>query len=251
MTRGAARSRQRAFPPDRASKWSTCTATRAHRTWCQASSNADSTSATRRNGTDETLATRVEEELARLGLDYEIMWRVAGRPFLTGRQPHAGGRAAAIKEETGLEPELSTSGGTSDGRFIAPYGVEVVELGPLNATIHKVNEEVLVARSLRVSSGSTFGSPSSCWPGSYAGYANLARLSGPNSPTAIKAPSSTNQISTQAGMLRPRNAQLTVAHSPEPVNTILIGVIQRKRVENIVEPRAAGGNHDPRASAAE
>jgi succinyl-diaminopimelate desuccinylase len=50
----------------------------------------------------------------------------------------------AVNEATGLTPELSTSGGTSDGRFIAPYGIDVVELGPINATIHKVNETVLV-----------------------------------------------------------------------------------------------------------
>jgi succinyl-diaminopimelate desuccinylase len=49
-----------------------------------------------------------------------------------------------VREETGLDPELSTSGGTSDGRFIAPYGVDVIELGPLNATIHSVNELVAV-----------------------------------------------------------------------------------------------------------
>ena len=50
----------------------------------------------------------------------------------------------AVKELTGLDPELSTSGGTSDGRFIAPHGVDVVEFGPINKTIHKVNEEILV-----------------------------------------------------------------------------------------------------------
>ena len=50
----------------------------------------------------------------------------------------------AVKEETGVDAELSTSGGTSDGRFIAPYGIEVVEVGPINATIHKVNEEVAI-----------------------------------------------------------------------------------------------------------
>ena len=52
--------------------------------------------------------------------------------------------SAAVAAETGLAPELSTSGGTSDGRFIAPYGVDVVEVGPINKTIHKVNEEVSV-----------------------------------------------------------------------------------------------------------
>ena len=50
----------------------------------------------------------------------------------------------AVREATGLDPELSTSGGTSDGRFIAPYGVDVIELGPLNKTIHSVNERVAI-----------------------------------------------------------------------------------------------------------
>ena len=52
---------------------------------------------------------------------------------------------SAVREATGLDAELSTSGGTSDGRFIAPYGIDVVELGPINATIHKVNEVVSIA----------------------------------------------------------------------------------------------------------
>jgi succinyl-diaminopimelate desuccinylase len=95
--------------------------------------------------THETLAARTEETLRRLGIDYEIRWRVAGKPFLTGRGRLTDVVQQAIEEETGLKTELSKSGGTSDGRFIAPYGIDVVELGPINATIHKVNEEVLVA----------------------------------------------------------------------------------------------------------
>ena len=58
---------------------------------------------------------------------------------------------AAIRAETGLEPELSTSGGTSDGRFIAPTGAQVIELGPLNATIHQINERVATADLERLS----------------------------------------------------------------------------------------------------
>jgi succinyl-diaminopimelate desuccinylase len=100
--------------------------------------------------THETLAARVEQELARLGLDYRIEWRVAGKPFLTQPGKLTSAVCAAIREETGLDPELSTSGGTSDGRFIAPYGVEVIELGPINKTIHKVNEEVLIADLARL-----------------------------------------------------------------------------------------------------
>lgn len=91
-----------------------------------------------------SLAGWVEEQLAGCGVDYEIRWRNAGEPFLTqpGRLTEA--VAAAVRQETGLDPELSTSGGTSDGRFIAPYGIDVVELGPINRTIHKVNEQVSV-----------------------------------------------------------------------------------------------------------
>jgi succinyl-diaminopimelate desuccinylase len=94
--------------------------------------------------THASLARRIEAVLERLGVDHEITWRVAGEPFLTEPGRLTGAVREAIREETGLDPELSTSGGTSDGRFIAPYGVDVVELGPVNATIHKINEEVSV-----------------------------------------------------------------------------------------------------------
>jgi succinyl-diaminopimelate desuccinylase len=100
--------------------------------------------------TAESLAERVEGLLKRLGIDYELKWRVAGKPFLTREGRLTDTVRQAVEEETGLVPELSTSGGTSDGRFIAPYGIDVVELGPLNATIHKVNEEVAVDDLLRL-----------------------------------------------------------------------------------------------------
>ncbi len=95
--------------------------------------------------THEQLAARIERLLEELGIDYELRWRVAGKPFLTqpGRLTEA--VRTAVREATGVEPELSTSGGTSDGRFIAPYGIDVVELGPINATIHKINEVVSIA----------------------------------------------------------------------------------------------------------
>ena len=95
--------------------------------------------------THDQLAARIERVLKDLGIDYELRWRVAGKPFLTqpGRLTEA--VQTAVREATGLTPELSTSGGTSDGRFIAPYGIDVVELGPINATIHKVNETASVA----------------------------------------------------------------------------------------------------------
>jgi succinyl-diaminopimelate desuccinylase len=94
--------------------------------------------------THETLAARVEALLKSLEIDYEIRWRVAGKPFLTQPGELTTAACRAVHEETGLDPELSTSGGTSDGRFIAPYGVDVIELGPLNKTIHSVNEHVAI-----------------------------------------------------------------------------------------------------------
>jgi len=95
--------------------------------------------------THEQLSARVEGVLKDLGITYEIRWRVAGKPFLTQPGKLTEAVQEAVRESTGVTPELSTSGGTSDGRFIAPYGIDVVELGPINATIHKVNEHVSVA----------------------------------------------------------------------------------------------------------
>jgi succinyl-diaminopimelate desuccinylase len=95
--------------------------------------------------THEQLSARIERLLKDLGIDFELRWRVAGEPFLTRPGRLTDAVAKAVHEATGLTPELSTSGGTSDGRFIAPYGIDVVELGPLNATIHKVNEHVSIA----------------------------------------------------------------------------------------------------------
>jgi len=94
--------------------------------------------------THERLEQHVEALLRELKIDYDIRWRVAGKPFLTKAGPLTTVIQRAVREETGLDPELSTSGGTSDGRFIAPYGVDVVELGPINESIHKVNEIVAI-----------------------------------------------------------------------------------------------------------
>jgi succinyl-diaminopimelate desuccinylase len=93
----------------------------------------------------QTLAAWTEEKLREAGVDYEIVWRNAGNPFLTEPGTLTTAVAAAVQTETGLDPELSTSGGTSDGRFIATLGTQVVELGPVNATIHQINERVLAS----------------------------------------------------------------------------------------------------------
>jgi succinyl-diaminopimelate desuccinylase len=79
------------------------------------------------------------------GIEHEIRWTGWGKPFLTRRGKLVDAAAAAIGETTGRVPELSCTGGTSDGRFIADICPEVVELGPVNATIHKLNERVLVS----------------------------------------------------------------------------------------------------------
>jgi succinyl-diaminopimelate desuccinylase len=77
--------------------------------------------------------------------DFELSWRLSGEPFLTATGNLLSAVQEAIREVAGVQTELSTSGGTSDGRFIAPTGAEVIELGPLNDTIHKINECVRVA----------------------------------------------------------------------------------------------------------
>jgi len=96
--------------------------------------------------TPEGLQQRVREVLERHGLDYELSWTVGGLPFLTTPGTLVDAVRAAIKAETGIETELSTTGGTSDGRFIAKVCAEVIELGPPNATIHKIDEHVEVAQ---------------------------------------------------------------------------------------------------------
>lgn len=92
--------------------------------------------------TADELKDRVRVILDKHGLDWGIDWTLSGNPFLTDRGDLVEACQDAIRAITGLETELSTSGGTSDGRFIAPTGAQVVELGPINATIHKVDERV-------------------------------------------------------------------------------------------------------------
>lgn len=92
--------------------------------------------------TVETLQARVHEILDGHQLDYDLKWELSGKPFLTPKGELANAMSSAIKSVTAIEPELSTSGGTSDGRFIADICKQVIEFGPCNATIHKLNENV-------------------------------------------------------------------------------------------------------------
>jgi len=95
--------------------------------------------------TPESLVQRFEAILARHGLDCELVWTGTGKPYLTARGALVDVVTDAVREVAGVTPELSCTGGTSDGRFIAGICPEVIELGPLNASIHKLNERVRVA----------------------------------------------------------------------------------------------------------
>ena len=95
--------------------------------------------------TEDSLKAKVLKVLDAHNLRYELNWALSGQPFLTARGELIDASVDAIKSTTGRDTELSTSGGTSDGRFIAPTGSQVLELGPCNATIHKINECVSVA----------------------------------------------------------------------------------------------------------
>jgi succinyl-diaminopimelate desuccinylase len=95
--------------------------------------------------TPESLKARLQAVLDRHGLDTSIAWTLGGEPFLTPTGRLSEALVQAIRAETGVTPELSTTGGTSDGRFIATICPQVVEFGPVNATIHKIDEHVAVA----------------------------------------------------------------------------------------------------------
>lgn len=94
--------------------------------------------------TPEGLQARLCAILDKHKLDYEIKWTLGARPFLTGRGPLADAASAAIREVCGIETELSTTGGTSDGRFIADICKQMLEIGPVNATSHKIDECITV-----------------------------------------------------------------------------------------------------------
>lgn len=102
--------------------------------------------------TEEELRAQTEAILDKYKLDYELSWKLSGNPFLTPEGSLVDAVREAISEVAGYETELSTSGGTSDGRFIAPTGAQVVELGPLNQTIHKIDECVKIDDLLTLSS---------------------------------------------------------------------------------------------------
>ncbi len=101
--------------------------------------------------TADDLRRRTDDVLKRHGLDYELAWTLSGQPFLTRGTRLIEAVRTAIRQELGIETNPNTGGGTSDGRFIAPTGAEVVELGPLNSTIHKTNECVAVTDLERLS----------------------------------------------------------------------------------------------------
>lgn len=95
--------------------------------------------------TREMLQTRVTQQLDSHQLRYSLEWENSGQPFLTEKGNLVAAMQNVIREVCQIEPQLSTTGGTSDGRFIAPTGAQVVEFGPVNATIHKINESVKIA----------------------------------------------------------------------------------------------------------
>lgn len=88
----------------------------------------------------ERLEQHVNDVLKKYDLSYDLKWHISGQPFITKAGELVDATRKAIRDVAGIETELSTSGGTSDGRFVAPTGAQVIELGPLNATIHKIDE---------------------------------------------------------------------------------------------------------------
>jgi succinyl-diaminopimelate desuccinylase len=92
--------------------------------------------------TADGLEARVHAILDRHGLDYELQWTLSGEPFLTPKGTLSDAVCGAIRRELGVSTELSTTGGTSDGRFIARICPQVIEFGPPNASIHKIDEHI-------------------------------------------------------------------------------------------------------------
>lgn len=92
--------------------------------------------------TDQLIQQRVEAILDKHALEYTLNWSISGQPFLTADGELVEAAKQAIRSVCGIDTELSTAGGTSDGRFIAPTGAQVVELGPVNESIHKIDENI-------------------------------------------------------------------------------------------------------------
>lgn len=95
--------------------------------------------------TEETLRSRVHGVLDAHGLEYELEWTLSGKPFLSGRGPLVDAVSEAVQQVTGVTAALSTSGGTSDGRFLAAIAREVIEFGPVGASIHAIDEHIRIA----------------------------------------------------------------------------------------------------------
>jgi len=93
----------------------------------------------------ESLAARLGEILVKHRIDYELKWTAHGDPFLTPQGRLVDTATSVIREQTGITPEISCTGGTSDGRFIARICPQIVEVGPINESIHKLNERVAIA----------------------------------------------------------------------------------------------------------
>jgi succinyl-diaminopimelate desuccinylase len=102
--------------------------------------------------TQDSLQKHVQEIFDEHDLEYELNWHLSGEPFLTQPGDLVSAVSTAVQAHTGQAPELSTGGGTSDGRFISPAGTDVVELGPVNASIHKIDEHVLIDDVITLSS---------------------------------------------------------------------------------------------------
>ena len=100
----------------------------------------------------ERLKVEVQRVFDAHDIDYELNWHLSGEPFLTGPGKLINALSQAVEEMSGNAPELSTGGGTSDGRFISPAGTDVVELGPVNVSIHKVNEHVRIDDVIKLTS---------------------------------------------------------------------------------------------------
>ena len=185
------------------------------------------------------LKAAVREILDRHGLRYALDWSEAGLPFYSPPARLAGAVADAVFELTGRRPQATTGGGTSDGRFIHPLGAEIVELGVINESIHKIDEccrvedidlmhRALAGMLARLLPAAPADPPQACG----------ARRRLFQTPPAVNTSAST---STQAGIDRPRNEKSTLAHSPPASNT--------RRITSVTGSRSSmNARSDPQAA---